>query len=286
VSNPPDDSSELSRLIGRLASPEPQEAWDEFLTDYSSLIRQVILAFEQDPDHASDCFLFVCEKLCEDRFRRLVRFKPGGTARFSTWLKVVIRNLCLDWHRKEFGRQQIFQTIAGLVTLDQEVFRTVYHQGLSNQDCYSRLRGHYPDVTLNAIEESLNRIQQALSPRQLWLLQMRRPRFRSLESETGEDEMEVSVLQIADPSPGPETLAFLKEQHSALERALSSLEPSERLLLKLRFDQGLTLQVIAHLMNLKDAQTADRRLRTILEGLRNRLVPCSDTRGKAGAPSV
>jgi RNA polymerase sigma factor (sigma-70 family) len=285
VANPHDHSLESTRFLERLASPDPQEAWNQFLTDYSPLIRQVILAFEEDFDLAGDCFLFVCEKLCQEKFRRLRRFKPEGSARFSTWLRVVVRNLYMDWHRKEFGRQQIFQTIRRLIPLDQEVFHAVYHQKLSKEDCYSHLLGRHRGVTLNLIEESLNRIQKALSSRQLWLLQTRRPKFESLENRAV-DQQEVSSRQIADPRPDPETLASMNQQQTALERALGGLEAGQRLLLKLRFEQEITLQAIARLMNLKDAQTADRRIREILETLRKQLNLTSEARGKTGATSV
>lgn len=279
MGNPPVDGPETTRLLQRLASPEPQEAWEQFLNDYSRLIHQVIQAFERETDRAGDCFLFVCEKLCEDQFRRLRRFKPGGSARFSTWLRVVVRNLCLDWHRKAFGRQQVFQTIAKLAPLDQEVFRIVYHQNLTAEDCYFRLAGRHPGLTRHDVEDSLSRIRQKLTPRQLWLLQAGRPRFGSLEV-APEDEPGGSQPLVKDPGPGPEELAVAKEKQAALQRALGTLEASERLLLKLRFDQDMTLQGIARLLGLKDAQTADRRVRDILQKLRKKLHLYDDGSGK------
>jgi RNA polymerase sigma factor (sigma-70 family) len=286
VANPPDDNQKIAQTLERLASAEPQEPWSQFLEDFSPLILRVIQAFEREPDSAGDCFLFVCEKLSQDQFRRLRRFKPEGSARFSTWLQVVVRNLCRDWHRKEFGRLQIFQTIARLAPLDQEVFRSVYHQNLTKEDCYFRLLERHPGLTLSLFEESLIRIQRALTPRQLWLLQARRPRVGSLENATDDDEQGTSSPRIADPNPDPEALSAMKEQQAALERALGRLEASERLLLELRFDQGMTLRGIARLMDLKDAQTADRRIRDILEKLRRMLNLTYGARGKTGAPSV
>jgi hypothetical protein len=40
---------------------------------------------------------------------------------------------------------------------------------------------------------------------------------------------------------------------------------------RLRFERDLTLAQVARLTGLKDAQTADRRLREVLEDLRERL---------------
>ncbi len=38
------------------------------------------------------------------RLPALRRFRPGGASRFSTWLVVVVRRLCLDHHRQRYGR--------------------------------------------------------------------------------------------------------------------------------------------------------------------------------------
>lgn len=277
--------SEVERIIERLGSREPQEAWTQFLEAYSPIILQVVQLFERDPDHRADCFLFVCEQLSQEQFRRLRRFRPAGRASFNTWLRVVVRNLCLDWHRKEFGRHRVFQAIASLSALDQDVFHSVYVQGFSKEDCFVDLLPRYPRLERAQVETSLDRIQQTLTPRQLWLLSTRSPRIESLDGQRGEDQ--VAPRQDApDPGPGPEALFARKEQQAALERALARLSKPELLLIRLRYDQGLTLNEVAALMGLKDAQTADRRIRDVLEKLRKELAPFSGGGGKNEAMSV
>jgi len=91
----------VESLLEALASADPQEAWNEFLSQYSALIYQVVRHFETDIDRGSDCFQFVCEHLIKDSARRLRKFKGEGTATFTTWLRAVVRNLCIDWHRKD-----------------------------------------------------------------------------------------------------------------------------------------------------------------------------------------
>jgi RNA polymerase sigma factor (sigma-70 family) len=275
----------VERIIDQLGSREPQEAWTQFLGAYSPIIFQVVQLFERDPDHRSDCFLYVCERLSREQFRRLRRFSPAGRASFNTWLRVVVRNLCLDWHRKEFGRHRVFQAIASLPALDQDVFHSAYVQGLSKEDCFVHLLPRYPRLERAQVETSLDRIQQALTPRQLWLLSTRSPRVESLEGERGDDRL-APQQDTPDPGPGPETLFALKEQRAALERGLAKLPKQELLLIRLRYDQGLTLNEVAALVGLKDAQTADRRIREVLEKLRTELEPFSGGRGKTDAPSV
>jgi RNA polymerase sigma factor (sigma-70 family) len=78
-------------------------------------------------------------------------------------------------------------------------------------------------------------------------------------------------LEIVDPRPGPEALAVLEERKAALSRALDRLSKPERLLVRLRFEQELTLEQIARLLDLGNAQRADRRLKEILARLREEL---------------
>jgi len=49
-------------------------------------------------------YAYVLEKLRENHFRRLRAFETSGRARFSTWLTVTARNLCLDYSRAHYGR--------------------------------------------------------------------------------------------------------------------------------------------------------------------------------------
>jgi len=46
-----------------------------------------------------DRYAFVLDRLRARNFRRLRRFQPRGSARFTTWLVLVSRRLCLD-HRR------------------------------------------------------------------------------------------------------------------------------------------------------------------------------------------
>src|SRR5512135_1834446 len=107
------DSSIAELLLG-LGSRDPQPSWNSFLADYSALISQVVRWFGRDADEAGDCFLYVCEQLSRNRFHRLRCFHPEGRASFPTWLRAVVRNLCLDWYRRRHGRYRTFRSVAGL----------------------------------------------------------------------------------------------------------------------------------------------------------------------------
>ena len=258
------DDRQAAALLCRFQSPRAQEAWAEFLQSYAPLIFQVVRLSEQDADAAADCFLFVCEQLNRKRFRRLRRFQPKGPATFATWLRAVVRRLCLDWHRKESGRARIFQSLSSLSTADQAVFRCVFEQGMRLDETFSQLRARFPTLTREQVAASAEQIQRTLTPRQLFLLGVRRPKLEPLEAaEEGWPEQ-----QLADPGPDPESLAALEEQRTALTRALSRLPAPDRLLIRLRFERELTLEEVGRITKSGDAQSVDRRIRGILERLR------------------
>jgi RNA polymerase sigma factor (sigma-70 family) len=265
------DERPIRSLLQGLGSPRPQETWERFLREYSGTILQVIHFSEPNPDHVSDCFVFVCEQLSQNRFRRLRRFQPEGPAKFSTWLRVVVRHLYLDWRRKQFGRHRVFKSIAALSGFDQAVFRLVYEQGTSPEESLLHLAPLFPGTTKERFAQSLERIRLVLTPRQIWLLSSRS--VATTPAETGRDHVQISLVeQIPDPLPDPATLAARQEELRLLSKALARLAGRDRLLIRLRFEQELTLEQVARLMKFRDAQTADRRIRQVLEQLRQEMT--------------
>jgi RNA polymerase sigma factor (sigma-70 family) len=99
----------ITPMLSALSSAEREAAWCALLDRYSGLIYHVVGKFDRDPDRSGDCFLFVCEQLAANDFRRLRKFDLGGRATFPTWLCAVVHNLCLDWYRKKNGRYRVFR---------------------------------------------------------------------------------------------------------------------------------------------------------------------------------
>jgi len=275
--------SAIGVLLEQLASDEPERAWNEFLACYSAVVYQVVQSFVSDVDECSDCFLYACEQLATNRFKRLRRFAPDGRARFSTWLRAVVRNLCLDWHRHRFGRRRVFQSVAARPVIDQRIFGCVFQRGMSTEDICRQLRAEGHPLSFVEVEERVEALRQCLTARQLWLLTSAQPVLESLDNASAEA---TSAQELVDPSPDPETLASLHEIQDAVSRVLGQLNDGERLLIRLRFQEGLSLEKVACLVGLKDAQTTDRRIREIIEKLRVRLSITLPLRGKTKAASV
>ena len=262
--------SSIEQILADLGSGDPQEAWAEFLREHSTQMLQVIRYFESDADKASDCFQFVCERLVEQRFRRLRKFKLDGVAKFSTWLRAVVRNLCLDWRRKEFGRQRLFHSVSRLSLFDQEVFRFIYVRGNTTEESLLTLAPQFPQVTATRVSESRERIEKELTTNQRWLLATRAAQITPTMSALV-NSPETLAREIPDSQPDPEEQTIQNENRTKLRSVLRGLTTRERLLVRLRFEQELTLEQCARLVGLGNAQRVDRQLKEILARLRNEM---------------
>jgi RNA polymerase sigma factor (sigma-70 family) len=261
------DHPPIDDVLRRLRSRSPGEAWAVFLERYSPLLLDVVRLFERREDDAADCYLFICEQLSRRRFARLLCFRPGGPARFSTWLCAVTRNLCLDWHRKEMGRHRVFASIARLSPLEQQLFQCLFVEPLTLEEAFLKLRSAFPRLTLAEMRDSADRVERALTSRQRWLLGVRRTRT-GLAQAVPLDGAEDRMLWPAAREPDPETRFALQEARAALAAALAKLPPRQRLLVRLRFGRELTFEEIARLLRLDSPQHADRQIRQAVEALR------------------
>jgi RNA polymerase sigma factor (sigma-70 family) len=260
----------VAPLLEALRSPDSYgDAWAEFLDSYSPVLYQTARTCTSDDDAAADCYLHICERLARNSFRRLLKFKPNGSASFTTWLRVVARNLCFDWHRSQYGRPRPFKSLQHLSPLELEVYNSRFVHGTSQEETLHRLDSQFPGVGFSELSEIEERLQGSLTSRQQWILgTRRRPAFRAPIAVVGEED-EVSTVDVADPSPSQETQIVDKEQQVMLGKCLSSLLAKERLLLQLRFEQELSLDEIARLCGLQDAQRVHRTLTAIVKKLRH-----------------
>ena len=262
--------NEIASLIEALGSNRAR-AWRQFLELYSPVILQVIHHYERDDDRTSDCYLFVCQQLRRHSYRRLRRFEPEGPASFTTWLRVVTRNLHLDWRRKQAGRHRMFQAVARMPSLEQAVFDCLYQKGLSFEETLSHLQIERADLTRQALITAENNINRALTSRQFWLLSTRAPREVSLE---GRETANGPVVPIAVPSgdPSPEDHTEKHELLNHLRKGYQRLAPAQRLLIRLRYEKELSLDQIARLTGLSNRQQVDREVRKAISRLREVMV--------------
>ena len=210
------ENTEIGRILRGLNSRESGAAWAEWIDLYSPLIMKTVRQFEFEQERANDCFLHVCEKLCENGFRRLQQFNTAGRAGFETWLGTVVFNLCVDWHRREFGRALLLPAISALPAFDQAVYSLYFDKGLDRESCRRTLQDEFPDLTREQLAESIARVHQVLTPRQRWRIGARnRVHLRKAARD-------VECDQLPANDRGPEARTADAERHRRLRDAVSA----------------------------------------------------------------
>jgi len=257
------DKSTIANLLRRLSSADAGAAWVEFLELHAPLIISTASQFEYEQDRVHECFLYVCEQLNDAGFRRLLKFDTTGTATFRTWLGSVVFNLCVDWHRREYGRATLLPAISALPAFDQSVYRMVIEQGMDKETCFQALRADFPDLTRELIARAVARVWSLLTPRQRWQIGVRNRGRRQVYGSARQESLE----WLPDPAPGPDLEAEKRQQLESLQEAMSGLPARQRLLLRLRFQEGLTLKKIAQLKFHGDVNVTWRHIQAATEAL-------------------
>ena len=260
------DQTNTRRLLHRLNSSDAGTAWAEFIDRFSPLIMHAVRQFEFEQDRANDCYLFVFERLSDNGFRRLLKFDTSGKARFSTWLTAVVYNLCVDWHRHEYGRAQMIPAISALPALERCVYKLHFEQAMDREACFQTLSDEFPDLERTELSAAITQVFRVLTPRQRWQLNLRHHR-KQLHRGSSTD-----VETLSTQSPDPDRESQSAERRDMIEAAMAALEPEQRLVLNLRYVEGVTLSKIADLLHLGDPFKARRIIDKALDAL-FRLLP-------------
>lgn len=250
-------------LLEQLGTASAGAAWAVFLRRYTPLILGVARQYQRDEQSLNDCYLFVCEKLIDGDFRRLRAWRRRENLRFTSWLRAVVANLCVDWYRSVQGRQRPFSSIAHLPELDRLVYTHRFEFGASLHECHEAVAIAYPQVTELEVAAIIRRINRLLTPEQHWQLATRRRLAVSLDDAEIHREAELT----RDTQETPEELAEADQQQARLRAALRQLPTRQQLLLKLRYQQGLSLNEVARLTGHEDLQQARYQIRLALERL-------------------
>jgi len=203
----------VERLLAAADESARDEAWRRFVDEYSRLVLYVARRHTPDYDASMDAYTFVLEKLREQEFRRLRGYAADGRGKFTTWLVVVSRRLCMDFHRHRYGRLPA--------------------DGTDNIDDDRAARRRLVDLTSSNADDSL-------------------------ASQPGDDDPDANLRR--------------GELERALDLAMNELPATDRLLLKMRFHDGLSGAEIASLMNVASPFHVYRRLNRLLGSLRQRLA--------------
>ena len=79
-------------------------AWGAFVSLHSRLLLHAARSLGKDYDGTMDRYAYALEQLQDRDFYRLQAYRPESQTKFTTWLLVVFRRLCVDHYRQRYGR--------------------------------------------------------------------------------------------------------------------------------------------------------------------------------------
>jgi RNA polymerase sigma factor for flagellar operon FliA len=216
--------------------------------------RHRLSATEVD-DFRSDVRAHFYDRQCE----ALRRFE--GRSSLATYLTVVIQRLFLDYRNRTWGRWRPSAEAKRLGPTAILLERLIIRDGWSAEQAAEMLRVNHGiaiDAQLSALCDEITR----------------RTVVRQFVSDLEAEEIE-------SPAPGPDFDVVRAEQdflaqrvRRALTRARQTLNPEDQLILKLRFEDTVSVADIARAMHLDQ-----KRLYRTIERLLARLGECLDAEG-------
>lgn len=181
---------ELQDLLQPPGPVERDEAWGRFVECFSRLLLHVCRSLFRDHDQAMDCYAYVLEELRKDDCRRLRKYVPEPGCKFTTWLVVVVRRLCLDFRRtiyprprKDDDRPPVIDLVSSRMSLNTSIIVEL-------------------DETLLA--------DPGLSPEQLARIRDRRARLQACLSRLAPAQRLLLTYRFVDELPGREIASLLQ----------------------------------------------------------------------------
>jgi RNA polymerase sigma factor (sigma-70 family) len=96
----------LERLLSAQGPRAADQAWERFIDRYTGTVLSAVRRYAPDYDGRMDRYAYVVEELKKGDFKRLRAYALNPRGHFRTWLVVVSRRLCIDFHRRQYGRDR------------------------------------------------------------------------------------------------------------------------------------------------------------------------------------
>lgn len=232
-------------------------AWDDFITRYRPLVFATIQHYARDYDDVMDVFASVCQRLRDDDMRRLRTYldEPNHTARFTTWLVAVVRNITIDWFRSRDGRRRLSAIAQGLSPLRQKIFELIFLEGRSHIEAYETLSSQSGDAP--AFHQ--------------FLVELRETYAAASAGRSGALLRDLSPFDLKTEQAASIDPAETEERTRHVEQALQTLPAQDRAAVELYVLEELSAAEIARLLGLRNAKAAYNRVYRALDVLRKHM---------------
>ena len=243
---------------GRDAGSRPRPAkdgaaYEALLVEHLGFIERTVAAVARRnavaPWDAEDLASQVKLRLMEDDYAVLRKFE--GRARLTTYLTTVILNLFRDFRIQRWGKWRPSAAAKRMGELGVQLEALLFRDGFGAREAYALLRDRF-DV--EATDQELESMATRLRPRT----------NRRFESDATLPRLESS--ERGDRGLRARERAESRTRVAAVLRAVfASLDREDRLILRLRFADGMTIRAIATGLDLEQRRMYSRVQRLLVE---------------------
>jgi RNA polymerase sigma factor (sigma-70 family) len=167
---------ELASLLASSDDLAREKAWRVFLDTFSPLILHAARSASTGYDDGMDAYAAALDALRADDCRKLRGYSADPRSKFSTWLVVVVRRICIDAQRERFGRASAKEKTDGISDERAARRRLATLTGAAIElESLPDSRGERPDAELrrNDLHEQLESALADLDERDRLLLTLR-----------------------------------------------------------------------------------------------------------------
>jgi len=265
-----------------LIDRDPDAFWRAFVEGHSGTLLAVLRRYLPDDDLRMDAYLFLLEGLRAEGFRSFRTYVARSRAReipFEAWLKIVARNLTLDFLRHHKGRRTEPKVVEAMDPASRLLFRSLYWDRMTHAEALETLRARIdPAMRVSDVAARADAIEAALAAAGHPLARgesRRNRRFYSFDDPDARTALERDATAAAAGAglspPEPADVAVERRERTRwLLQAIRDLSSEDRLLLRLRYEEGLTAAAIAPVVGAPSAKAVYKRLDRLIDTLRAR----------------
>jgi len=249
---------------------DPAAGYSALLDRYTPVVLRMIRRFLSDPDEVMETYTSICERLRQNNFQALRRFRINSD--LTPWLSVVVANACRDRFRKQRMTSIPKSVISRPNEQDRLVFK-YYHQDRVVQSQIPETIAGRHDMPCSSIDvaRAIERIDKMLSVNKRWHLLAALRANRPILSLEDADASGGSILDQLKADNGEADFQDNKRV-TQLSKAVESLDPDDQLLVLLRFEHGMRAHEIAKVMQFENHRYVYTRLRTVINRLRRDVI--------------
>lgn len=239
----------------RLQHAELEGMFVSSLPDVERVSRYIARRHRLGPAETDDFCSEVNLRIIENNYAVFASFE--GRSSLRTYLTTVIQRLFLDYRRRMWGKWRPSAEALRRGPLAVRLEALLYRDGLTFDQAAETLR---TNLACEESREALSALAHGLPQRAI-----RRP-----VTDSEDDLASVAAGDLADPELALEGSSTAFRTQGIISEAMETLDPQDRLVLRLRFEDDISVAAIARTLHL-DQKRLYRRIDEILQGFRRML---------------